>query len=629
MNEIEFDAIAMYEAASDKGRKEAKKARQSGRPIHPTAFETLCTSDVHDTVRSLGVTDISIENIVGPLTITRANAFSPGFLPVLDAHTEFAVKWIQVCAHQMKDGISDPVKVIEYMGLYYVEEGNKRISVMKWLGGESIRADVTRRISAFDPSDATSRLYHAMLSFEAQTRVREVRLSKESSYDRLITHLQERPRTSGSSQTKTTLTGEPFALNFRAPFLRLLRRLAGEKLLVLPDDALLAYLDAFPQWTSSFDESLVEQRIKKLLPDWCTPSASDDIQRPPAPLQELYAKRWRFKQERDLIGIIHLEDKQGSLWTASHQAGLAQAREYLPPGTLREITLPADTHSLDSALQSTELVDVRTIVCSAPTLYDQVLKSALGFEDRQFHLCSPLPSSNRVATYFGCPHEPLFLMGILAATRTATGRIGWLGDITVQHSAASLNAFMLGVRTLRPDALVYPIDSTADSIETWTRFAGNDIDLVLTSPVDALSGSNPADLRPFALLCPDKDAPCTAAESLASVVWDWGTFYEGFLPFLLREGTRFIGRHHNKRRMPTWRGGLANGLPDLQWQENLFPSETARLVTHLRQAIQTETFQPFVGPLKDKEGTLRVIAGKILSTQEILDMDWLVDGIMQ
>ena len=40
--------------------------------------------------------------------------------------------------------MNQPITVLEYMGYYYVIEGNKRASVMKYLDARDIEADVTR-----------------------------------------------------------------------------------------------------------------------------------------------------------------------------------------------------------------------------------------------------------------------------------------------------------------------------------------------------------------------------------------------------------------------------------------------------------------------------------------------------
>jgi hypothetical protein len=39
-------------------------------------------------------------------------------------------------------------------------------------------------------------------------------------------------------------------------------------------------------------------------------------------------------------------------------------------------------------------------------------------------------------------------------------------------------------------------------------------------------------------------------------------------------------------------------------------------------------FNPFIGPLKDNKGVLRVPAGKTMTEAELYNWDWSVDGVV-
>ena len=65
-------------------------------------------------------------------------------MPILAEDTEFASKWSNLSDSHVEEGIRDPIKAYEYMNRFYVEEGNKRVSVMKFFGVVSILGNVTR-----------------------------------------------------------------------------------------------------------------------------------------------------------------------------------------------------------------------------------------------------------------------------------------------------------------------------------------------------------------------------------------------------------------------------------------------------------------------------------------------------
>ena len=90
--------------------------------------------------------EIPLDQIVGTKTAGRQSAFSNGFLPLLRPNSEFGGKWINLYQSQLDEGIRDPIKAYEFMNKFYVQEGNKRVSVMKYVGAASISGEVTRLV---------------------------------------------------------------------------------------------------------------------------------------------------------------------------------------------------------------------------------------------------------------------------------------------------------------------------------------------------------------------------------------------------------------------------------------------------------------------------------------------------
>ena len=60
-------------------------------------------------------------------------------MPLLDEQTEFSAKWSAVYTYQLEQGIDDPIIAYEYLNKFYVLEGNKRVSVLKYVKADSIR----------------------------------------------------------------------------------------------------------------------------------------------------------------------------------------------------------------------------------------------------------------------------------------------------------------------------------------------------------------------------------------------------------------------------------------------------------------------------------------------------------
>ena len=87
--------------------------------------------------KPLGMVQIPLERVAGTKTVGRSSSFAGNFMPILRETTEFAAKWAQLSTSHVIDGIREPIRAYEYMNWFYVEEGNKRVSVMKYFGADS------------------------------------------------------------------------------------------------------------------------------------------------------------------------------------------------------------------------------------------------------------------------------------------------------------------------------------------------------------------------------------------------------------------------------------------------------------------------------------------------------------
>ena len=87
--------------------------------IHIFRFldEIISPSDTVGEV-NLGLQTISLDRVVGTATAARTTAFASNFMPILDYHTEFGMKWAALCESHIEEGIHDPIKVYEYMNKF-------------------------------------------------------------------------------------------------------------------------------------------------------------------------------------------------------------------------------------------------------------------------------------------------------------------------------------------------------------------------------------------------------------------------------------------------------------------------------------------------------------------------------
>ena len=123
---------------------------------------------------------------MGTKTSGRHTAFSYDFMPLLEPDTEFAAKWSNLCDAHLEEGIHTPIIAFEYMNRFYVQEGNKRVSVLKYYGAVKIPGTVTRLIPA-RTEDLENKIYYEFLDFYKLSKVNYVHFSKLGGYSKLQT----------------------------------------------------------------------------------------------------------------------------------------------------------------------------------------------------------------------------------------------------------------------------------------------------------------------------------------------------------------------------------------------------------------------------------------------------------
>ena len=162
-------ALNEYLAARKQGRKYVAEHARDRFGGHPAVLETLLEDSEQAAEITVGTFEIPLSRIAGTYTGIRSDSFSGNWLPLLAEGTEFAGKWQSLYTHHIQDGITDPIKVYEYMGKFYVVEGNKRVSVMSWVGAYSIRADITRMLPRYNEEDEQVRIYYEILSYDPRS----------------------------------------------------------------------------------------------------------------------------------------------------------------------------------------------------------------------------------------------------------------------------------------------------------------------------------------------------------------------------------------------------------------------------------------------------------------------------
>ena len=114
-----MEAREEYSRALKAGLKELKESLAEGRDPHPAVLDQILPAEKIGTVVDVGLVEIPTKLIVGTKASGRVTAFTETFRPLLGQDTEFAYKWVNLCAAHLSDeGIREPILCYEYLAWF-------------------------------------------------------------------------------------------------------------------------------------------------------------------------------------------------------------------------------------------------------------------------------------------------------------------------------------------------------------------------------------------------------------------------------------------------------------------------------------------------------------------------------
>ncbi|MBB5264920.1 basic membrane lipoprotein Med (substrate-binding protein (PBP1-ABC) superfamily) [Catenibacillus scindens] len=606
-----------YEKALRLGQKKYREQASSGNyPYLPVLDDLLAQTDIESRT-SLGTIDVPLELIVGTSTEGRTTAFASNFMPLLGPDSEFASKWSQLVDALIDEGQRDPIIAYEFMGKYYVVEGNKRVSVSKYLGSVSVYGTVTRIVPKLN-DDPEVKLYYEYLEFYNVSHINYIWFSKEGSYRRLMKILD--------NYTKIPWTDEERAL-FRSSWLTFnkeFKALGGDKLSCTPADAMLAYIELF-DYASLFEDTpaTIRSNMTKIWDEFLLIDKDDSVAlvmvpNEEAPKKGLLSKLLSPDPEHLRVAFIHNKTAETSAWTYGHELGRAHVEQVFGD-TIETCCMdniePGDAYA---AIEKAIADGYNVIFTTTPEFVNDSLKSAIAHPDIRVLNCSLNIPHRFIRTYYGRMYEAKFLSGVLAGTLTRNHRVGYIADYPIYGMTANINAFALGAKMVDPEVKVYLEWSTLKDSDPYENLKKNDV--VIISDKEMINPSDSS--REFGLYA-EKDGVKT---NLAMPIWHWGVFYERIIRSILSGAWKADGETDDLQAVNYW-WGMSAGTIDLIYSDKI-PSGTLQLVHILKEAICHNHFVPFTGPLLDQDGTLRCEDKVVMPPEDVIVMDWLSDNVI-
>ncbi|MDP2504203.1 BMP family ABC transporter substrate-binding protein [Oceanobacter sp. 3_MG-2023] len=219
-------------------------------------------------------------------------------------------------------------------------------------------------------------------------------------------------------------------------------------------------------------------------------------------------------------------------------------------------------------------------------------------------------------------YQPRYLSGLIAGSMTKNGKIGYVAAHPIPEVIRGINAFTMGVREVNPTAEVevlwtYKWYDPEKDVELANQLIESGVDL-LTHHTDSSAIAEIAEQKNVYVIGYHSDMrPFAPSKHLASVVHNWGPYYINRIQALLNN---------------TWKPdsewtGMAESTSQLVSISPEIPADIRRLVANKQQEIMSGQYSVFAGPIKSYRGSTRIKEGKELSDDQLLRMNWYVEGV--
>ena len=326
-------------------------------------------------------------------------------------------------------------------------------------------------------------------------------------------------------------------------------------------------------------------------------------------------------EEKLKVGFVYVGPIGDGGWTYAHEQGRQYLVNELGVEAIYKESVPEDQ---DSEKVMRDMIDqgAKVIFATSFGYMDHVKKVAEENPDVTFLHCSGYLSGDNFGNYFGRMYQARYLSGLVAGLKTETNKIGYVAAFDIPEVVRGINAFTLGVRAVNPDAVVKVrwtntwydpsteknaaialLDEGVDVIAQHQDTAGPQLAAEERGVFSVGYNTNMYDMAPKA--------------HMTAPVWNWGPYYASQVKAVM-DGTW---------KSEAYWGSMSDGIVDLAPLSDVAPEGAKEAVEKAKADILAGNLYIFEGPIKDQSGEIKVPAGTKMTDEEMLSMQWFVEGV--
>ena len=254
---------------------------------------------------------------------------------------------------------------------------------------------------------------------------------------------------------------------------------------------------------------------------------------------------------------------------------------------------------------------------------EPTLRVAKLFPKVDFEHATGYKTAANVVTYETRFYEGAYLLGVLAGKTTKSNTLGFIGSFPIPEVIRNIDAFTLGARSVNPKAATKVI-----WVDTWydpgkERQAA---EALIAQGADVLAQNT------------DSPAIVQVAEKHGVHAFGWDSDMSKYGPNAqltanTENWTDYYIDEIRKVIAGTWTGyrqtayGLKENMVVLTPLNKSVPADVARLFESKKHDIIDGKLLPFAGPIRDNTGAVKLPAGSALTHEQLMAINWYVEGV--
>jgi basic membrane protein A len=329
-------------------------------------------------------------------------------------------------------------------------------------------------------------------------------------------------------------------------------------------------------------------------------------------------------QEPTMIGFVYVGPVGDHGWTYRHDVGRQAVEEAFPDGQVetRFVENVSEGPDAERVIRQLATTGSKIVFTTSFGFMNPTARVAQQFPDVKFEHCTGYKTGPNLAVYNARFYEGRAVIGNIAGHMSQSGVVGYIASFPIPEVIMGINAFFLAARKVNPELELrvvwantwYDPGKEADAAKTLID-QGADIIVQHTDSPAALQVAEDRGVYAFGQASDMRSFAPNA--QLTAIVDNWNRYYIDRVQAVLDDTWETHTVWH----------GLKEGMVEIAPYGPAVPPDVAEAAEQVRKGIIAGEHHPFEGPIHNQAGELVVAEGEHLSDEDILRMNYYVQGI--